>query len=287
MFRAQGGGEGPAHRHPFAERGGFERNETEAEYARALAAYLAERKRALEAAQREAQKKEMERRKQQQREEEARLVAERKEQRRRKKDRRAKAQQEQKETAKEMRRASQRKRSEIFRMARSGDAEGVQRGIWEQNVDAAGQECLVGMEDDPAFLDSRGDADYGLKETFLHIFARRGDLDMVKWLVDHSAHTSHEQQCILAYKFLVFSRCRGRRTRLTEPHSFPCCSPTWPYLHPLLLYRDVPATDGGINAFLRASKECVKPFPGVLTLEIGYRFPVLAGREIHHLQPPL
>jgi hypothetical protein len=149
------------------------------------AAYFAERKERNLQAQLAAQKKEVERLKQQ-KEEETRREAERIAQKKSKKDGRAKAQQQYKQTVQDTKRASQRKRSEVFKMARSGDAEGVKKAIWEQNVDAAGGEYLVGMKEDPIFAKSWKDADCDLNETLLHIFARSGELDMVKWLIDHS-----------------------------------------------------------------------------------------------------
>jgi hypothetical protein len=165
----------------FTERDDRRRQSEEAE----RAAFFAERKERNLQAQLAAQKKEEERLKKQ-KEEEIRWEAERTEQKKKKKEGRAKARNEQKQTVQETRRASQRKRSDVFKLARSGDAEGVKKGIWEQNVDAAGGECLVGMGDDPIFLESSKDAGYDLKETLLHIFARHGELEMVKWLIDHS-----------------------------------------------------------------------------------------------------
>ena len=65
-------------------------------------------------------------------------------------------------------------RSQIFAAARKGDAATVRRGVWEQNVDAAGGELLKGSD---APVRSRPT---DLKETLMHIAARNGDLDLVE-----------------------------------------------------------------------------------------------------------
>lgn len=71
-------------------------------------------------------------------------------------------------------------RSQIFDAARKGDAATVRKGVWEQNVDAAGGEIRQGSE---AFAKSRP-ADP--KETLMHIAARNGDLDLVEYLGKYS-----------------------------------------------------------------------------------------------------
>ena len=145
------------------------------------ASFFAERKQRSLEAQLEEKKQELARLQQQQRDE-ALLSSQRKQQKQKKKEDRAKARKQQAGTIKETKRASQRRRSEVFEMARVGDVESVKKGVWEQNVDAAGPECLVGMEDDPTCPGHTHDK----RETLLHIFARRGDLDTLKWLLDHS-----------------------------------------------------------------------------------------------------
>ncbi|KAJ3995961.1 hypothetical protein F5050DRAFT_1808196 [Lentinula boryana] len=75
----------------------------------------------------------------------------------------------------------QKNRSAVFRAARQGNAEEVKKGIWENDVDAAGGEIKAGLEEflkippkDP-------------KETLSHIAARKGDFELVKWLDEHNA----------------------------------------------------------------------------------------------------
>lgn len=71
-------------------------------------------------------------------------------------------------------------RSEVFAAARSGDFAKVKKGVWENNVDAAGGEIKKGAEE---FV-SRPPADP--LETLMHIAASRGDADLVEWLHSHS-----------------------------------------------------------------------------------------------------
>ncbi|KAI9064390.1 hypothetical protein FKP32DRAFT_1591807 [Trametes sanguinea] len=72
-------------------------------------------------------------------------------------------------------------RSKIFAAARRKDFAAVKKGVWEDNVDAAGGELRTGAE---AFVKSKP-ADP--KETLLHIAAKNGDTDMVQWLGSHGA----------------------------------------------------------------------------------------------------
>jgi len=66
---------------------------------------------------------------------------------------------------------AQQLRSETFAAARAGDTARVKKGVWENNVDAAGPERI------------------GAKagETLLHIAASRGDVALVQWLDEHNA----------------------------------------------------------------------------------------------------
>ncbi|KAG2158242.1 DnaJ-domain-containing protein [Suillus bovinus] len=85
------------------------------------------------------------------------------------------------ETAEAQQRRIQTIRSEAFSAARKGDAVKVRKAVWEENVDAAGGEIKPGCE---TYV-KRPPED--LKETLLHIAARRGDVDLVEWLDAHSA----------------------------------------------------------------------------------------------------
>ena len=75
-------------------------------------------------------------------------------------------------------------RSEMFAAARSGDFPKVKRGIWEDDVDAAGGEIKKGSEE---FV-SKVPTDPS--ETLMHIAASKGDADFVQWLDDHSQPSS-------------------------------------------------------------------------------------------------
>ena len=68
----------------------------------------------------------------------------------------------------------------MFSAARQGDNEKVKKGVWEDEVDAAGGEVRRGCE---SFVKSMP-ADNS--ETLLHIATRRGDAELVEWLDTHS-----------------------------------------------------------------------------------------------------
>lgn len=71
-------------------------------------------------------------------------------------------------------------RSAVFNAARAGDASKVKKGVWEDDVDAAGGEVKRGCE---RFVSS---PPKDPQETLLHIAARNGDADLVEWLDAHS-----------------------------------------------------------------------------------------------------
>ena len=70
-------------------------------------------------------------------------------------------------------------RSVVFAAARSGDAKKVQKGVWEDSVDAAGGEIKPGCE---AFLKSKPKDPL---ETLSHIVASNGDAELFEWLDTH------------------------------------------------------------------------------------------------------
>ncbi|KAI0670426.1 hypothetical protein C8Q78DRAFT_1079393 [Trametes maxima] len=86
-------------------------------------------------------------------------------------EQKARAQQEQLQTV----------RSKTFAAARRKDAASVKKGVYEENVDAAGGEVRRGAE---AFVKN---VPVDPKETLMHIAAKSGDVDLVEWLGSHSA----------------------------------------------------------------------------------------------------
>lgn len=70
-------------------------------------------------------------------------------------------------------------RSAVFSAARRGDTSQVEKGVWEDEVDAAGGEVKDGCDD---FVK---DPPQDTQETLMHIAAKRGDQDLVKWLDGH------------------------------------------------------------------------------------------------------
>jgi hypothetical protein len=76
---------------------------------------------------------------------------------------------------------SQGTRSAVFAAARIGNAAGVQKGVWEESVDAAGGEVLPGAV---AFVQQ---PPKDVQQTLLHIAAAKGDTGLIKWLIEHNA----------------------------------------------------------------------------------------------------
>jgi hypothetical protein len=74
---------------------------------------------------------------------------------------------------------SQIARSAVFAAARAGDAKKVEKGVWEDDVDAAGGEIKAGCQD---FIEVPPNDPL---ETLLHIAATLGNRDLVKWLAGH------------------------------------------------------------------------------------------------------
>lgn len=84
------------------------------------------------------------------------------------------------DAARAQREKVQKNRSAVFRSARERNAEEVKKGIWENNVDAAGGEVAPGYDE---FIDT---VPKDSQEALLHIAARNGDSDLVEWLDTHS-----------------------------------------------------------------------------------------------------
>ncbi|KAK7054723.1 hypothetical protein VNI00_003186 [Paramarasmius palmivorus] len=83
--------------------------------------------------------------------------------------------------ARKQREKTQGTRSAVFQAARKGDIERVKKGVWEEDVDAAGGEVKPGYEE---FVKSMPK---DKRETLLHIASSRGDCQLVEWLDDHNA----------------------------------------------------------------------------------------------------
>lgn len=127
-------------------------------------------------------------------------------------------------------------RSSVFAAARTGNAEKVKKGVWEDSVDAAGGEVKKGCEvlvatppNDP-------------KETLMHIAVKHGDADLVEWL---EAHSGYRLLSIVRTVTDTIPRCRTRRTQLARTHCFPSCCSTGPQCHhPETLLRELPSKGG-------------------------------------------
>ncbi|ESK94600.1 dnaj-like protein subfamily c member 5b [Moniliophthora roreri MCA 2997] len=83
--------------------------------------------------------------------------------------------------ARKQREKTQATRSAVFAAARKGDASRVKKGVWEEDVDAAGGEIKPGYEE---FVKLKPKDQ---RETLLHIASSRGDRDLVEWLDAHNA----------------------------------------------------------------------------------------------------
>lgn len=96
-------------------------------------------------------------------------------------------------------RTAQARRSEVFAAARAGRADLVRKGVWEDNVAAGEPERLPGfVADQDAEKENVGVGQKGKGkksdkddkesvETLVHIAAKRGDAELVEWLIDHGA----------------------------------------------------------------------------------------------------
>jgi hypothetical protein len=92
--------------------------------------------------------------------------------------------------AKEIKRKSQATRSAVFAAARSSQSEKVKKGVWQDSVDASGGEVATGCD-----KFAKGNLE-NPRETLLHIAARLGDLELVKWLDLHGISPSPHLQTV-------------------------------------------------------------------------------------------
>ncbi|TFY56905.1 hypothetical protein EVJ58_g7351 [Rhodofomes roseus] len=130
------------------------------------------RRKREEAARKEAQQRERERESRQAEERQRVKVAQKKAQA-------AASQKSVEEKARTREQHLQRLRSEIFAAARRGDSARVKKGVYEDNVDAAGGEIRKGGE---KFVETLPNDP---RETLLHIAAKCGDAELVEWLDSH------------------------------------------------------------------------------------------------------
>ena len=77
--------------------------------------------------------------------------------------------------AREAKTLAQSKRSAVFAAAREGRSDVVRRAVWEEGVAESGGEAITADYALPAGVDRL--------ETLLHIAAKRGDLELVRWLI--------------------------------------------------------------------------------------------------------
>ncbi|KAI0340080.1 hypothetical protein BDW22DRAFT_1421855 [Trametopsis cervina] len=185
MMRGRGGRYSQAHfqrRNVYVVRAntkGDEVHETEEEYQRRVRRALEEQEIAEERRKREDAYRRAEQ--ERQREKERRESEQRqKEKAKKKKAEAEKSRQMAEEKARIQLERSQVLRSAVFAAAREGDLAAVKKGIWEDEVDAAGGETKVGCESltSPPQKDPR--------ETLAHIAATRGDADLLEWLDTHT-----------------------------------------------------------------------------------------------------
>jgi hypothetical protein len=106
-------------------------------------------------------------------------------------------------------------RSSIFAAAKKGDAEAVKKGIYEDEVDAAGPEMLPGSDSKEAMKGANA------LETLLHIVVDNGDTKLAEWLLDHSQFHLFIFAEISDSNHPLAHRRRTRRTRLPQPYPLP------------------------------------------------------------------
>lgn len=110
---------------------------------------------------------------------------------------------------------SQDLRSAVFAAARNGDSKVVKKGIYEDQVDAAGGEV---KRDCDEFVKSKP---RDPSETLSHIAAARGDVDLVEWLDTHGKCLNC-RQCAVQAKYMRQVRIwRNATPRDIHPSTLP------------------------------------------------------------------
>lgn len=108
-------------------------------------------------------------------------------------------------------------RSATFAAARAGDAAKVKKGVYEENVDAAGGEIKKGCEDFVAHTPKDPN------ETMLHIAVKNDDVELAKWLDAHSKSTDNSRDRSLPTKTSLQARNRTNGTLQVSHHSTLLC----------------------------------------------------------------
>lgn len=120
------------------------------------------------------------------------------------------------EAARAQQQRAQMLRSATFAAARAGDASNVKKGVWEDNVDAAGGEIKKGCD---SFITT---APADLNETLMHIAVKNGDADLIQWLDAHSTSNRSLQEMFWIDLHTLF-RCRTRGTQLSRTDRISSC----------------------------------------------------------------
>lgn len=125
-------------------------------------------------------------------------------------------------------------RSKIFAAARSGDADTVKKGVWEQDVDPSGGEIKPGCE----HLVEQKPSDP--RETLLHIAARHGDKVLLEWLGSHSSFFFFPVVRPFWFSGTYNHRWRYGRADFRRSYCISHRIETWPYAGPQIFPRNLP-----------------------------------------------
>jgi hypothetical protein len=132
-----------------------------------------------------------------------RAAAERREQKT--SNKKAKAQAEREAAAKSVRSQQERLqtlRSAVFAAARKGEVDKVKKGIWEDQVDAAGGEICNGCSS----LSQKEPQDPS--ETLMHIIAKQGNKEVLEWLASHGEYLIlARNEDLVIENLLLLCRC--------------------------------------------------------------------------------